>query len=105
MSLPRQFGPNILYVQELEYAVDPDHGEAFHAEMSRYLPFVAAADLSPDMAGIRPMLQANGFPYVDFVIQNEAARGIPGLVDLIGIESPGLTCCLSIAETVDKMIR
>lgn len=100
-----KLGPNELYVDEISYNVDPDHRSAFHQEMVRFFPFLEADDLSPDMAGVRPMLQVAGEPFRDFVIQEESHRGLPGFVNLLGIESPGLTSALAIAEHVETLLR
>lgn len=70
-----------------------------------YLPFLEYGDLQPDMAGIRPKLQGPGQPWRDFVIRHEADRGLPGIINLLGIESPGLTSCLSIAGSVADMVQ
>jgi L-2-hydroxyglutarate oxidase LhgO len=70
----------------------------------RWLPAVADADLSPDIAGIRPKLQAEGEPFRDFVIADEAARGRAGLIDLVGIDSPGLTAAVAIADRVAGLL-
>lgn len=77
--------------------------EFFHAARE-YLPFLELIDLQPEMAGIRPKLQGPDQPFRDFIIRHEAARGLPGVINLVGIESPGLTCCLSIARMVRQMI-
>ena len=100
-----KLGPNELYGPQIETRVDPGHALAFHQEMSRFLPFLEIDDLAPEMAGVRPMLQRLGGPFCDFVIREESDRGLPGLVNLIGIESPGLTSCLAIAAYVDSLIR
>jgi L-2-hydroxyglutarate oxidase LhgO len=93
-------GPNAEYVDAIDYTVDPAHAESFFESARRYLPFIELKDLQPDMAGIRPKLQTPGGPPRDFVIAHEAGRGLPGVINLIGIESPGLTACLSIARMV-----
>jgi L-2-hydroxyglutarate oxidase LhgO len=99
-----KLGPNELYVDEISYEVADDHSDAFHGEMSRFLPWLQPEDLSPDMAGVRPMLQEEGGPFRDFVIREESDKGLPGLVNLLGIESPGLTSSPAIAALVDGMI-
>jgi L-2-hydroxyglutarate oxidase LhgO len=99
-----RIGPNAFFVQELEYGVDPGHTEEFHREALRLLPGLGLEDLSPDMAGIRPKLYGPGEPFRDFVIREERDRGLPGLVELVGIESPGLTSCLAIGELVDGLV-
>ncbi|MDI9570243.1 MAG: NAD(P)/FAD-dependent oxidoreductase [Pseudomonadota bacterium] len=84
------------------YAIDEGREKDFAAAVGRYLPGIAEASLSPDMSGIRPKLQGPGDPATDFLIREESDRGFPGLIDLIGIESPGLTACLAIAAYVEK---
>jgi L-2-hydroxyglutarate oxidase LhgO len=100
-----RIGPNALFVDEVEYSVDPAHGEAFLAEARKFLPGLTLEDLTPDMSGIRPKLYREGEPFRDFVICEESGRGLPGFIDLIGIESPGLTSCLAIAEQVEGLVR
>jgi L-2-hydroxyglutarate oxidase LhgO len=68
------------------------------------VPDLTDDDLSPDMAGIRPKLQPPGGPVRDFVIAEESARGLPGLVNLVGIDSPGLTSSLAIADEVARLL-
>jgi L-2-hydroxyglutarate oxidase LhgO len=97
-------GPNAIYVGEIEYSVDAGHREAFHAEAHKFLPDLKVEDLSPDMSGIRPKLYKAGEPFRDFVIAEESGRGLPGMVNLVGIESPGLTSCLAIAEEVESLV-
>ena len=102
-----KLGPNALYLNEAvpDYKVDAGHRDLFYTAASKYLPFLEPGDLSPDMAGIRPKLQARGSPTRDFIIQHETTRGLPGLIDLIGIESPGLTASMAIAEYVHSLIK
>jgi len=99
-----KLGPNAFYVDTVDYAVDASHQREFFDGARRYLPFIEYDDLSPDMAGIRPKLQHEGGGFRDFVIAEEGGRGVPGLVNLVGIESPGLTSCLAIAEKVARMV-
>jgi L-2-hydroxyglutarate oxidase LhgO len=99
-----KLGPNAFYVDDLEYAVDESHRHEFYLGAREYLPFVEEEDLAPDMAGIRPKLYREGEPVRDFVICHEAERGLPGLVNLVGIESPGLTAAVAIAKVVARML-
>ncbi|MGO9310914.1 MAG: NAD(P)/FAD-dependent oxidoreductase [Spirochaetia bacterium] len=99
-----KIGPNSVSAVRGDYSVDPAHREEFLAKASRFLPFLEAGDLSPDMAGIRPKLYRLGEPLRDFVIREETSRGLPGLVNLVGMESPGLTSCLTIAEEVERVL-
>jgi L-2-hydroxyglutarate oxidase LhgO len=99
-----KIGPNAVYVDQISYQVDEEGQEEFFTKAKRFLPFLEYDDLAPDMAGIRPKLYRKGEPFRDFIIQEEGDRGLSGLVNLVGIESPGLTCCLTIAETVDRLL-
>lgn len=93
-------GPDTEYVSELSYRVDPDKRAIFAGAARRYLPELRDEQLSPDYAGIRPKLQGPSHGFRDFVIEDAAAHGLPGLVNLIGIESPGVTASLAIARRV-----
>ena len=97
-----RLGPDLQYLPDRrqDYDVPENLRRTFLAAVSRYLEGLDADDLSPDLAGIRPKLQGPGGAFRDFVIQEESARGLPGWVNLVGIESPGLTCCLEIADLV-----
>jgi L-2-hydroxyglutarate oxidase LhgO len=99
-----KLGPNAFYVSELSYDVEPSHREEFYRATKPFLNFLDKLDLSPDMAGIRPKLQKEEDAFKDFVICNEAGRGFTGFINLIGIESPGLTGCLSIAKYVIQLL-
>lgn len=100
-----KIGPSSFYVDALDYGVDPAHQVEFHQKARRFLPFLELEDLSPDMSGIRPKLYRRGEPFRDFVIREESDRGLPGLVNLVGMESPGLTACLAIAEKVKSLLQ
>jgi L-2-hydroxyglutarate oxidase LhgO len=100
-----KIGPSSFYVGEIDYDVDPNHQESFFQNARKYLPFLEYEDLAPDMAGIRPKLYREGEPFRDWVIREESELGLPGLIDLVGIESPGLTACLAIAEMVEGMVE
>jgi len=103
-----RFGPDSQYIsddQPLDYTVDEALKPAFHESIHRYLPGVSIDDLNQDMSGIRPKIQGPGDPVMDFIIREEGDRGLPGLINLIGIESPGLTACLAIGEYIrDKLM-
>lgn len=99
-----RLGPNAFPVKELDYSVDPAHGEAFWKAARRYLPELEAGDLLPGTSGIRPKLAPDG-AYRDFVIAEESGRGLPGWVNLVGIESPGLTASPAIAERVANLLE
>jgi L-2-hydroxyglutarate oxidase LhgO len=99
-----KIGPNSISTVRGDYSVDPSHAGDFLAKAAKFLPFLEPGDLTPDMAGIRPKLYRLGEPFRDFVIREEGARGLPGLVTLAGMESPGLTSCLAIAEEVERIL-
>jgi len=84
------------------YQVDEDRKDAFADAIRKYLPGFDAAALHPDMSGIRPKLQGPGDPVTDFIIREESSCGYPGFINLIGIESPGLTACLAIAGHIEN---
>jgi len=94
------FGPNLFWVDKLDYSVDPSAREAFAAYIRKFWPAVRQEALSPDYAGIRPKLHGPDDPQPDFRIDGEAAHGLPGLVALFGIESPGLTSSLALGEEI-----
>ncbi len=99
-----RFGPNAFYVDEINYAVESEK-EPFWRDIIEYFPYVRMEDLHPDMTGIRSKLQGPGDPVKDFVIRHEEDKGLPGFINLVGIESPGLTSCPAIAEMVEKMVK
>ncbi|MFA4884247.1 MAG: NAD(P)/FAD-dependent oxidoreductase [Candidatus Margulisiibacteriota bacterium] len=100
-----KFGPSVQYVDKLDYTVDPAHRRAFWESVVKLFPQVREEDLAPDQAGIRPKLQGPSEGVRDFVIREESRLGLPGLINLIGIESPGLTACLAIAKHVSALTR
>ncbi len=93
-----RFGPDVEWVDREDYDVDPHRAEGFYAEVRKYWPELQDGALQPAYAGIRPKLHGPGEPAPDFLIQGEDAHGLPDLVNLFGIESPGLTACLTLAE-------
>jgi len=99
-----RFGPDVESVETRDYAVDPQRGERFYAAVRRYWPELPDGALQADYAGIRPRITPPGAPLADFRIDGPAAHGIPGLVNLFGIESPGLTSALAIADHVAELL-
>jgi L-2-hydroxyglutarate oxidase LhgO len=95
-----RLGPDVEYVAEPRYDVDPAKAEVFAESVRRYLPELRAEDLAPDFAGIRPKLQGPGEAFRDYVIEEASPHGAPGLWNLLGIESPGLTAASAIARRV-----
>jgi L-2-hydroxyglutarate oxidase LhgO len=95
-----RFGPDVEWVQGIAYDVDPRRAERFYAAIRRYWPGLPDGALLPGYAGIRPKTAGPGEPAADFEIQGPAAHGVPGLVHLFGIESPGLTASLALAGLV-----
>jgi len=93
-------GPDTEYIGALRYDVDPAKAAMFGAALRRYLPHIRDEDLEPDYAGIRPKLQGPGEPVRDFVLESS----LPGLVNLLGIESPGVTASEAIARRVAALI-
>jgi L-2-hydroxyglutarate oxidase LhgO len=102
-----RFGPDAenLPDRRQDYAVDDAKRSAFGEAVRLLVPGIRDEDLSPDISGIRPKLQGPGEAFRDFVIAEESARGHPGLVNLIGIDSPGLTSSPVIAEEVARMVE
>ncbi len=95
-----RFGPDVEWVDEIDYRVDPARCAGFYEAIRRYWPGLPDNSLEPDYAGIRPKVVGPGQPAGDFLISDETSHGLPGLVSLYGIESPGLTSALALAEEV-----
>ena len=95
-----RFGPDISWTPEVSYAFDEQRAPSFYDAIRRYYPALADGDLEPGYVGIRPKIVPEGAPAADFVIQGPEVHGVPGLVNLFGIESPGLTASLAIAGEV-----
>jgi L-2-hydroxyglutarate oxidase LhgO len=100
-----RFGPDVEWVTKIDYAVDPRRAGSFYAAIRRYWPDLPDDALVPDYSGVRPKLYDNPNGDADFVIQSEEAHGVAGLVNLYGIESPGLTSSLAIADYVKQVIE
>lgn len=108
-----RFGPDVEWLthsstdpnKAMDYSVDPARADAFYAEVRHYWPDLQDGALAPAYAGIRPKIVGPDDPAADFLIQGPETHGIPGLVNLFGIESPGLTASLAIAERVAEKLR
>jgi L-2-hydroxyglutarate oxidase LhgO len=100
-----KFGPDVQWVDSpTDLVVDPARGDAFYAEVRRYWPGLPDGALIPGYAGIRPKISGPGEPARDFVIDGPGSHGVPGLVNLFGIESPGLTSSLAIGRHVAELL-
>jgi L-2-hydroxyglutarate oxidase LhgO len=95
-----RFGPDVEWIEDVDYAVDPRRGDAFYAAVRRYWPGLREGTLQPGYAGIRPKISGPTEPAADFLVQGPETHGVPGLVNLYGIESPGLTASLPLADEV-----
>jgi L-2-hydroxyglutarate oxidase LhgO len=99
-----RFGPDVEYIDAIDYAVDPRRADSFYADIRRYWPDLPDNALAPDYAGIRPKLGPAGSSNADFRIDGPDVHGVPGLVNMFGMESPGLTSCLAIADHVGDIV-
>ncbi len=99
-----RLGPNAYYVDKIDYAVESGEKE-FREDVARFVPKILEHQIRQDSSGIRPKLQGPKDGFRDFVIRHEADRGLLGLINLVGIESPGLTAAPAIAEYVSQIIQ
>ncbi len=99
-----RFGPDVQWVDDLNYDVDPARGASFYDSIRRFWPALPDGSLQPSYSGIRPKIQAPGEKSKDFWIAGPQAHGVPGVVQLFGVESPGLTSCLAIGEHVARLV-
>jgi len=99
-----RFGPDVEWIETIDYTVDPRRADGFYAAVRRYWPGLKDGQIQPGYAGIRPKIVPPGAPPQDFVIQGPAEHGVPSLVNLFGIESPGLTASLALAERVAALV-
>jgi L-2-hydroxyglutarate oxidase LhgO len=100
-----RFGPDVEWITEENYAVDPRRADSFYERIRTYWPGLPDGSLVPDYSGIRPKLRGPGEGQADFMIAGPADHGMPRLVNLFGIESPGLTSSLSIAVDVVSLLK
>jgi L-2-hydroxyglutarate oxidase LhgO len=101
-----KLGPDVKYLESnvYDYKLTASKQEAFYKSAKKFLPFLEFGDIAPEMAGIRPKIQRPGEPLRDFYIMEENGRGCPGFINLIGMESPGLTASIAIAKYVERLI-
>lgn len=100
-----RFGPDTQWINQIDYQVDPARGDSFYAQIRRYWPGLEDGALTPAYCGIRPKIQAPGEAAHDFIIEGPAQHGVAGLIQLFGIESPGLTASLAIGEYVQGLLN
>ena len=98
-----RFGPDVEWIETIDYRVDPRRGDSFYAAIRRYWPALPDDALQPAYSGVRPKIVPPGAPGQDFWIEGPRDHGVPGLVNLFGIESPGLTASLAIADHVKEL--
>ena len=95
-----RFGPDVTWVSTIDYSFDESRAGAFYEAIRRYWPGLRDGALEPGYTGIRPKIVGPGKPNADFLLQGPSEHGVPGLVNLYGIESPGLTASLALADDV-----
>jgi L-2-hydroxyglutarate oxidase LhgO len=95
-----RFGPDVQWIDTIDYAVDPARANGFYAAVRKYWPALKDGALQPGYAGIRPKIVPRGAPAQDFAVQGPRTHGVSGLINLFGIESPGLTAALALAAHV-----
>lgn len=99
-----KFGPDTEYITDINYQVSDKLKAKFVGAITKYFPDIDSTRLIPDYAGIRPKLQGPNDPFKDFLIQSQQQHNVQGLINLFGIDSPGLTSSLAIAEYIDELI-
>ncbi len=99
-----RLGPHFIWSKTLDYSVNDEFHDLFYRESSKYLPFLDPEDISVDSSGFMAAVQSPGEPMKDFIIKHEEERSLHGFINLVGIESPGLTASPAIAELVEKII-
>jgi L-2-hydroxyglutarate oxidase LhgO len=108
LSGQARFGPDIEWLpdalESIDYSVDPARDQQFYAAIRQYWPALVDGALQPAYSGVRPKLHGPGHAAIDFVLSGPAEHGIPGLVNLFGIESPGLTAALAIGDLVRDVL-
>jgi len=105
MASQLRFGPDTEYVEKIDFKIGDNKAKAFAKSISSYFPAIKAGDLKPAYSGIRPKLSGRGEAAADFEIQDQSAHGVPGLIQLFGMESPGLTASLAIARHIASRVE
>jgi L-2-hydroxyglutarate oxidase LhgO len=105
LSMQMRFGPDVEWVDQINYTVDPSRVNLFYNDIVKYLPAIKKEDLRPGYSGIRPKLKNKGEGKSDFMIQSSKEHGVKNLVNLFGMESPGLTSSLVIADYVSNLVE
>jgi L-2-hydroxyglutarate oxidase LhgO len=105
MAGQARFGPDVEWVESIDYAVDPARAERFYPAIRRYWPTLPDGALMPSYSGMRPKIVPPAVATQDFLIQGPADHGVAGLINLFGIESPGLTSSLAIADHVGGLLE
>jgi L-2-hydroxyglutarate oxidase LhgO len=100
-----RFGPDVEWIDHIDYSIDHSRGDKFYAAVRKYWPGLKDGALQPDYAGLRPKIVPQGAPAQDFTFHGPETHGIPGLIHLFGIESPGLTASLAIADHVLSLAK
>ncbi|MBV8850243.1 MAG: NAD(P)/FAD-dependent oxidoreductase [Methylobacteriaceae bacterium] len=100
-----KFGPDVEWIEAIDYNVDPARGERFYRAIRRYWPGLPEGSLQPGYAGIRPKIVPPAIAAQDFVVETPREHGVAGLINLFGIESPGLTSSLALAEHVAEIAQ
>jgi len=99
-----RFGPDVEWVEKIDYKVDVGRADGFYAAIRAYWPDLPDSSLQPAFSGIRPKIARPGGSETEFLVQSEKEHGVPGLINLFGIESPGLTASLAIAEWITRLV-
>lgn len=105
LAMRGRFGPDVEWVDGVDYTIDPARVDHFYPAVRRYYPDLADDALLPDYAGVRSRLNGPGEEMADWIIQGPAEHGVPGLVNLFGVESPGITASLAIADLVEALLN
>jgi len=99
-----RFGPDVEWIDDIDYTVDPARADSFYAAVRSYWPALKDGALQPGYAGVRPKIERPGGSTTDFLIQTEKDHGVAGLINLFGIESPGMTASLAIADWLAQRV-
>jgi L-2-hydroxyglutarate oxidase LhgO len=99
-----RFGPDLEWIPDVDYSVDPNRAQSFYESIRRYWPQLQDGQLQPAYAGVRPKLSGPGEPAKDFLISGPEQHGVAGIVNLFGMESPGLTSSLAVGDLVAAMV-